>query len=298
VPPRLGAFLAVVLWGISFVATKAVLREISPIALIFTRFGLGALLLLAILVVRGQPIVPPRSAWPTLVLLGFVGVFLHQMLQAYGLVFTSAVNTGWLIGLIPIWSAVLSAIFLRERFGAGKLAGLAIGFAGALVLVTKGRLGTGILGLPSTRGDFLILLSTVNWAVYTILGRATLGRIGASRTTAAAMFLGWLMLGPLFAAEAGWRAWGALSAVGWGSVLFLGIGCSALGYLFWYEALARLEPSRVAAFLYLEPLVTLSAAMIFLGEKIHATTILGGALVLVGVFLVQNARFSAGRSSP
>lgn len=293
-PPRLGVLLAVVLWGISFVATKAALRELSPVVLIFSRFGLGTLLLLAILLVRRQPIVPPRSAWPTLVLLGFVGVFVHQMLQAYGLVFTSAVNTGWLIGLIPIWSALLSGIFLKERFGAAKLGGLALGFAGALLVVTRGRFGAGVLELPATRGDFLVLASTLNWAVYTILGRATLGRLGASRTTTAAMFLGWLMLAPLFAQERGWRALQALSPAGWGSVLFLGIGCSGLGYLFWYEALEHLEPSRVAAFLYLEPLVTLCAAMLLLGETIHVTTVLGGVLVLSGVILVQRARGAPG----
>ena len=284
-PPRLCALAAIVLWGISFVATKAALVEISPVTLIFTRFGLGAALLVLILMLRGEALAPPRGSLASLALLGFVGVFVHQMLQAYGLTMTSAMNTGWLIGLIPIWSAVLSAIFLGERMGTGKLTGLGVGFAGAVLVVTKGKIDA--LGLPSARGDFLVLLSTVNWAVYTILGRAILGRIGASRATAGAMVLGWLMIAPFFVAEAGWRGWGALSAAGWGSVLFLGLGCSGLGYLLWYAALARLEASRVSAFLYLEPLVTLGAAAVVLGEPIVPTTIGGGFLVLVGVFLVQ-----------
>ncbi len=291
-PPRLGALAAVVLWGISFVATKAALREISPVTLIFTRFGLGTALLVGILVLRGEPQAPPRGAWRTLALLGFLGIFVHQMLQAYGLTLTSAVDAGWLIGLIPIWSAILSAIFLGERFGAAKLAGLALGFAGAVLVMTRGRIGGEVLGFPSTRGDFLILLSTVNWAVYTILGRSTLGRIGASRATAGTMLLGWLMLAPIFLLETGWREWGSLSLRGWGSVLFLGIGCSGLGYLFWYAALARLEASQVSAFLYLEPLVTLVAAMVLLSEGMRATTAVGGVLVLAGVFLVQRTSTS------
>ncbi len=284
-PPRLYALAAIVLWGISFVATKAVLREISPTTLIFTRFGLGAALLAFILMLRGERLAPPRGSLGSLALLGFVGVFVHHMLQAHGLTMTSAMNTGWLIGLIPIWSAVLSAIFLRESMGARKLAGLALGFIGALAVVTRGEIA--FIGLPSARGDFLVLLSTVNWAVYTILARAVLSRIGASRVTAGAMVLGWLMVAPLFLMESGWREWGALSASGWGSVLFLGLGCSGLGYLFWSAALARLEASRVSAFLYLEPLVTLGAAAVVLGETIHAMTVVGGLLVLAGVFLVQ-----------
>jgi drug/metabolite transporter (DMT)-like permease len=66
--------------------------------------------------------------------------------------------------------------------------------------------------------------------------------------------------------------------------------CSALGYLFWYAALARIETSRVAAFLYLEPLVTLAAAVAILGEPVMIPTLVGGAVLVVGVVLVQRAR--------
>ena len=138
-PPRIAALLAVVLWGISFVATKAALREISPSTLIFTRFALGVGLLLFILRRQGANVLPPRSAWPALALMGFLGIFLHQMLQAFGLTLTTAVHTGWLIGLIPIWSALLSAFLLKERFGAWKTAGLLGGFAGAVLVISRGE---------------------------------------------------------------------------------------------------------------------------------------------------------------
>ena len=297
-PPRLGALIAIVLWGISFVATKAALREISPITLVFLRFALGTGLLLAMLVRRGEPLVPPRDAWGPLAWMGFVGIFVHQLLQSYGLSMTSAVHTGWLIGLIPIWSALLAAIVLGERFGAAKLAGLVLGFAGAVVVVTRGRLGAGLLALPSTRGDLLILASTLNWAIYGVLGHRTLRRLGPGRATAGAMFPGWLMLAPLFVAGRGWGELARLPPTGWGAVLFLGIGCSGLGYLFWYGALEKIEASRVAAFIYLEPLVTLAAAVALLGEPVTGASILGGLLVLLGVLLVQTApaRPAIGRS--
>src|SRR3954467_7219245 len=114
---RLAAFTAVVMWGVSFVATKAALRGVSPITLIFTRFALGVAVLVLILTVRRESLIPPRNSWPSLVLMGFVGIFLHQMLQVHALTLTTAVRTGWLIGLTPIWSAVLAAVFLGERFG-------------------------------------------------------------------------------------------------------------------------------------------------------------------------------------
>ncbi|MBI4519901.1 MAG: DMT family transporter [Gemmatimonadetes bacterium] len=277
----------------------------TPVTLIVSRFGLGILTLLLILRVRGERLVPPADTLPALALMGFVGIFIHQMLQAHGLTLTTAVRTGWLIGLIPIWSAILSAIVLRERFGPQKLMGLAIGTLGAVLLVTKGELSWSVLALPTTRGDLLILASTVNWAVYTVLGHRTLKRLGSARATTGAMFLGWVMLLPFFVPAAGWREYSGLSAVGIGSILFLGIGCSGLGYLFWYAALERLEASRVAAFLYLEPFVTLVAAVTLLREPVTAVTIIGGLLVLAGVWAVQRApaaesaaglRLAAGRS--
>lgn len=287
--PRLAAFGAVILWGVSFVATKAVLQEASPVTIIFSRFTLGVITLIFILRIRGEPLLPPRDTWPALTFMGFVGIFVHQILQIHGLTLTTAIRTGWLIGLIPIWSALLSALVLGERFGLQKVIGLVIGTVGAALIVTRGELSWSVLTLPTTRGDLLILASTVNWAVYTVLGHSTLKRLGSVRTTTAVMFLGWLMLLPLFVAGAGWRDYSALSGVGTGSILFLGVGCSGLGYLFWYTALERIEASKVAAFLYLEPFITFIAAVTLLHEPVIVTIILGGLLVLAGVFAVQHA---------
>ncbi len=103
------------------------------------------------------------------------------------------------------------------------------------------------------------------------------------------MLFGWLMLLPVFVASAGWHDYARLSSSGWAAVLFLGVACSGLGYLFWYGALERVEASRVAAFLYLEPLVTLAAAVLLLAEPVGLTTAVGGLLVLGGVVLVQTA---------
>lgn len=282
--PRFAAALAVVFWGVSFVATKAALAEVPPVTLIFLRFAIAAAVLLA--VVRE---LPPRAAWPSLALMGFVGIFIHQMLQSYALTMTSATSTGWLIGVTPIWSALLSAIVLRERFGFWKVLGLAGGFAGALLVVTKGDFGPGVLGRPSTTGDLLILISTVNWAVYSVLGHDTIRTLGPRRATSGAMLFGALMLAPVFVAQKGWRPIANLTAAGWSSLLFLALCCSALGYLFWYGALERIEVSRVAALLYAEPLVTFAAAALLLGERVSGIVIAGGILVLTSVLIAQYA---------
>jgi drug/metabolite transporter (DMT)-like permease len=285
--PRVAAFAAVVLWGISFVATKAALRELSPVTLIFTRFALGVLLLVLILSLRRESLIPPRDTWLMLALMGFVGIFLHQMIQVHGLTLTTAVRTGWLIGLTPIWSALLAAIFLGERFGPRKVLGLLLGAIGALLVITRGRLSPDVLALPSTRGDLLVVASTFTWTIYTLLGRDTLKRLGSARATTAAMFIGWAMMIPFFVQGAGWQEYRSLSSTALIAIGFLGIGCSGLGYLFWYAALERIDASQVATFLYIEPVITLLAAVALLGESVAVTTLVGGVLVLLGVLLVQ-----------
>jgi len=282
--PRLGALIAVIFWGMSFVATKAALREVSPVTIITVRFVIGAAMLL--LIVRR---LPPRSAWPQLALMGFVGIFVHQMIQSYALTMTTAVHTGWLIGITPIWSALFAAIVLRERFGAIKILGLIGGFAGALLVITRGELNAHLLAVPSTKGDLLILLSTINWAIYSTMGHKTIRALGPRLATSGAMLFGALMLLPFFVAEAGWRELPHVTSIGWLAILFLAIGCSGLGYLFWYGALEKVEVSRVASLLYLEPLVTFATAIVLLHEPVSIAAVAGGVLVLASVVATQYA---------
>lgn len=282
--PRIGALLAIIFWGMSFVATKAALREVSPVTIITVRFVIGAVMLL--LIVRQ---LPPRESWPQLALMGFIGIFIHQMLQSYALTMTTAVHCGWLIGITPIWSALLAALVLHERFGVIKIAGLIGGFAGALLVITHGDLSSRMLALPSTKGDLLILLSTINWAIYSTVGHKTIRGLGPRLATSGAVLFGALMLLPFFVAQAGWRELPHLTSIGWLSVLFLGVGCSALGYLFWYGALEKVEVSRVAALLYLEPLVTFATAVALLHESVSVATVAGGVLVLASVLATQYA---------
>jgi drug/metabolite transporter (DMT)-like permease len=98
------------------------------------------------------------------------------------------------------------------------------------------------------------------------------------------------MMIPFFVAAAGWHEYRDLSSTSVIAILFLGIGCSGLGYWLWYAALERIDATQVAAFLYLEPLVTLLAAVALLGESVGLSTIVGGVLVLAGVLTVQTAQ--------
>src|SRR5688500_11014778 len=133
----------------------------------------------------------------------------------------------------------------------------------------------------------MILASTVNWAVYSVIGHPTLKVLGSLVATTSALLVGFVLLSIPFVYAGAWSVYARLDAVGWGSVLFLGLCCSWLGYLWWYGALEKIEASRVAAFLYLEPLVTLAAAVALIGETVGVTTIVGGLMLVGGVALVE-----------
>jgi len=155
-------------------------------------------------------------------------------------------------------------------------------------LATNAREKCG-LALPSTRGDLLFLASTLNWAIYSVAGHDAIRRLGAARATAGAMTCGTLMLAPFFIARHSWRELAHVTPAGWLAILFLGFGCSAAAYLFWYGALEKIEVSRVAAFLYIEPPVTFITAVALLHEPVSAVVVIGGAVVLASVVLMQYA---------
>lgn len=288
-PYRLYALAAtpVVLWGTSFAALKTAVTMISPAGLVAVRAALGLLVLLAAAAARGGRGAGPARAGDGLrvVLLAVLGVPVQLGLQAYALRLTSANHSGWIIGVAPISTAVLAWLFLGERFPRLKAAGVALGFAGVLLVMAGG--GRRTLGLPAARGDLLVLVSAFNWSIYTLVGREMMSRRPSLPLTvrilalgAALAVVGYVILGaPAELARVPLRGWVLLA--------YLGIGCTGIGYLCWSAALERLEAGRLASFQNVQPLVSALTAALWLGESIGLTAGVGGLLVLLGVGLVQ-----------
>ena len=284
---RLKALFAALVWGASFVATKAALRDIQPITLIVLRFAIGILILaFAVWRLRVFKIVPARD-FILLALLGFIAIAVHQGLQAFGLLFTTSGNMAWLVATQPIFTAILAAIVLREIFGAIKIAGLAIAFVGVIIVVTRGALSPDTLGLPSTFGDLLALASAVNWTIFSVLSKPLLKRIPPTLMMAYVMTIGWAIVVPVWGIGQNWNDLAHLTSAGWIAVAFLGIFCSGIAYIFWYDALAHIDASQVSVFIYLEPLVTVIVAALILNEPITPITLLGGFTIILGVYLVN-----------
>ena len=283
-----GALVAVVIWGASFPATKRVLAELSVETLVFARAILGTVLVLGFLLARGAVTGIRRADVGALVALSLLGNVLPQWLQGQALVRSTAANTAWLVAMVPVVTALLAAGLLGERLS-GRIGGIAIAFLGTLLVVSGGRSPSAALGLPSTRGDLLTLSSTVSWSLYTIYGRRFVAGYPAAVAMVHLLAVSVAVFAPGFLTHAGWEELAALSARGWLCVLFLGLGCSGLAFTLWYAALEAMDATQVAAFIYVEPLVAQAVARVMLGEPLHPATLLGGAAILVGVYLVTRA---------
>ncbi len=282
------ALFAVIVWGGTFIATKLALQETSPSTLVFLRFGMGVLILGAAVALRRQFALPSRREWGYFALVGFIGVTFHQWLQATGLQTAAATTTAWIVATIPVFTALLGWLFLREHLTFARIFGIGLAAAGVLLIVSRGNLSTLTTGEFGTPGDFLVLISALNWAVFSILSRRGLEQHPAARMMFYVMLFGWLFAGIwLFGFGPGWGEIQSITLNGWSNILILGIFASGLAYIAWYDALQVIPASQLGSFIYVEPLVTVVLAAFILGEAITMVSILGGAATLAGVYLVN-----------
>jgi drug/metabolite transporter (DMT)-like permease len=294
-----GLTLAVFFWGASFVATKLALREITPAMIVFVRFAIGILLLVSVAAWRRDRIAFQRKELPALALLAFLGITFHQWLQANGLKSASATVTSWIVATTPVFVALLGWLALGEGASRLRVIGILLAGIGALIVVSKGDLNSLFVGRIGTAGDVLITISAINWAVFTVGSKRWLERQDSPggerslddgrplRMIISIMIVGWLIGLPWFILDGGWEGLVELSLAGWGALIFLGVASSGLAYLFWYDALDKVDATQAGAFLYLEPLVTMTLAGPLLGEIVHGATIVGGACILAGLWLVN-----------
>lgn len=278
---------AVIVWGASFIATKLALRDLNPVTVVWLRFAIGVIILGTVAGIRHQISLPEKQDWLYFILLGFLGITFHQWLQSTGLLTVQAATTAWIVATTPVYIAILSWLFLREKLGWLQISGIVLAALGVLLVVSKGNISGMFSGRFGTIGDILILISAPNWAIFSILSSRGLKKYPATQMMFFVMTIGWLLTSILFfasgnIADIGQIQWESALGVG-----FLGIFCSGLAYIAWYDGLQALPASQVGAFLYLEPLVAVIVAWIILAEPILLVSLVGGAIILLGVRLVQ-----------
>jgi drug/metabolite transporter (DMT)-like permease len=276
--------LAVIFWGTSFVATKRVLAELDPVTIIALRLLLASVLLLVIAIITKRKFTINLKNHGSIFILACIAVF-HLWIQVTGLKYSTASNTGWIIGTAPIFMALLAIIFFKEKISFIQVTGILIAMFGLLLLIGKGDITN--IDLIQNKGDLLVLASAFTWGVYSMVNKKITLLYSPLMTILYLFIMMSIIIVPLNLSSAVIESVIHLSTVGWISVLFLGLFCSGIAYVIWAYSLRDLESAKVGAFLYFEPLITVAAAWILLQESITLLMLVSGIIITFGVILVN-----------
>jgi drug/metabolite transporter (DMT)-like permease len=281
---------AVIIWGWTFVATKVGLRYLDALELLGLRFAIALPVLLLLIASRRTPL-RLREHARSLSIASTI-FLVHFVIQVSGLKHTSATNTGWIIAVTPLIIVVLARLFLSERIGRRALAGIGFATAGILLLVANGNPES--LGWLASRGDWLVLASAFTWGLYTIATRDVSRALDPLAVTFAVLFPVTVVLVGVSLVRSGASSWRRLPVDGWLALLFLGVLGTAFAHWFWQIGVSRIGAGRAGTFLFLEPVSTTALAVPYLGEGLTPWTLIGGVMVLIGVWWGQRR----GRSGP
>lgn len=274
--------LLAALWGASFLFMRMGAAEFGPVALALLRVSGAALCLLPLLAWQ-QQLGDLRTHWRGIALVGVVNSALPFMLYGVAALAIDSGLSSVLNATTPLWGALIAALWLGERLGASRAAGLAVGFAGVVLLAwDKASLRPGEHGVSAAAAIAACLAATLCYGFGANYARSRLRdaapmAIAAGSQLAAAVVL---------ALPAAWT-WPAQTpgARSWAAVAVLAALCTGLAYLLYFRLIARLGAARAISVTYLIPVFGVAWGALFLGEQVTPAMLCGAAVVLAGTAL-------------
>jgi drug/metabolite transporter (DMT)-like permease len=282
---RLRVHLALVavalLFSLNYVASKIGMHAFTPLTFGYLRV-LGSAIVLNILPVRQRAARLTAADWRRVAGYSLLGVVINQSLFLGGLSLTSAHVAAILMTAIPVFALAAAIVLGRERATAAKVGGIALAFTGALLLVAR----EGLTGASkSLTGDLMLLGNAFAYALYLVLSKRDMSRLGPRRVIARMFAAGAVIMLPLAAWPLLHEPWASLPPQAWMALALVIAGPTVGAYVLNAWALAHAESSLVAAYTYLQPVMTAVLAATVLGETIGSIAVVAAAVIFAGVAL-------------
>lgn len=287
----LGLSITSLLWAGAFIAAKLVTAELTPLAAAGLRHLAAALVLLPFAWrVRGAANL--RAALPSLAVMTLCGGVLYQWTFMAAVQRTSATNAALLVALNPAITVLLAPL-VGEALTGRRLAGILLALAGATVVITHGDLAL-LAGLATTRGgDLLALAAAGLWALFNLASRGAVAHLPHSVTNAFTYGAGSLVSLSLALPSAPFGQLAGASAPALGALAFLAVFGSVLAGQFFLFGVHTVGVGRTVVFVYLVPALTALLSAALLDEPVLPAQVLGGVLVLLGVWVTTRVPVAA-----
>ena len=279
--------LTALFWGGTFIAGKLIANRVEPFSAAFLRFCVASLLLL-ILTSRERGGFPPikKTQFITLFLLGMTGVFSYNALFFKGLQFMGAGRASLIIANNPVIITLFAALIFKEKLSWIKVSGIVLSVTGAMVVISKGSPGELLRGGVGW-GEILIFGCVGSWVAYTLIGKAIMKDLSPLASVSYSSLIGTAALFIPALAEGMTTAVPQYSILDWVCIAYLGVFGTVLGFVWYYEGIKALGPTRAGQFINFVPICAILLAFFILGEPVTLSLLVGAGLVISGVSLTN-----------
>jgi len=274
-------------WGGTFIAGKLIAQEVSPFSAAFLRF-LVATCLLLMLTSRERGGFPPvnRNQFIALLLLGLTGVFSYNALFFKGLQFIDAGRAALIIACNPVFITLFAALIFKEKLSWVKISGIVLSVTGAIIVISKGSPGEFLRGGVGY-GEILIFGCVTSWVFYTLIGKTIMKNLSPLASVSYSSLVGTAALFIPAVAEGMVTAVPSYSILDWVCIVYLGVFGTVLGFVWYYEGIKALGPTKAGQFINFVPVCAIILAFLVLGEPVTSSLLMGTALVISGVSLTN-----------